>query len=757
MKQSYIYKFIFLSVFFIGSYSIYAKTSSIPSYKNFKNIWELPVSDFFNCNPQVMLIDGTIRSTTFPYHNHNIASCENGQSFNFVATNNQMLFTIHNNESSHTIFASLYEIDNSDRMYINTYRIGDNHLFSNLIVGGEYQVVFFQQSATDQVSNVTYSATFDIPNMPFDNGPYLEVDTTTYSFSELVTDVLIDNECVQVSNITWATGNANDPSLAYFNGNGSVFPFEDGIVLTTGHASSVEGPRSTWAEYQDNGLPGDDDLMSILGVAGTLTNTARLEFDFVPVSNQISFNFIFASDEYGTFQCGYSDVFAFILTNLETGVSTNLAVVPNTTTPIAVTTIRDNAHNTSCASVNPEYFANFYPDGSTQAPINFRGHTVALTASSEVIPGTAYHIKLAIADYGPSVDWPDTSYDSAVFIEGGSFDIGSVDLGDDFLEENQTALCYNDTYLLESGLDPELFEIQWFLDDEPISGATEPNYLVEVDGVYKVEGVFIGTECAITDEIIVEMYPNIKTILNKPEDIEICSNTNDYVDLTQVEDGVLGEYNPSEFDFEYYLSLEDLENQINKVSNPVMYDTSEGTLIYMRIISTETECEDYFSFRIIIKADPIVTAFEDVMICNNFVLPEIQSNEKYFTGPNQTGVEYQPGHVLGIGTHKVYVLGEIDGCFGETSFTVDVIPCNIPNGISPNGDGLNDNLDLTYFRVANIEIYNRHGKVVYSHGLGYTNQWHGQDNSGGLLPDGTYFYKIYTVLDEFTGWIQINR
>src|SRR5690606_36995382 len=268
MKQSYIYKLIFLSVFFIGSYSIYAKTSSIPSYKNFKNIWELPVSDFFNCNPQVMLIDGTIRSTTFPYHNHNIASCENGQSFNFVATNNQMLFTIHNNESSHTIFASLYEIDNSDRMYINTYRIGDNHLFSNLIVGGEYQVVFFQQSATDQVSNVTYSATFDIPNMPFDNGPYLQVDTTTYTFSELVTDVLISNERGQVSQWTWSTGNANGRSWTYFHGRGSVFPVKDGIVCRAGDASGVEGPRTQWAEYQDNGLPGDDDLRAIFGLEG---------------------------------------------------------------------------------------------------------------------------------------------------------------------------------------------------------------------------------------------------------------------------------------------------------------------------------------------------------------------------------------------------------------------------------------------------------------------------------------------------------
>ena len=69
-------------------------------------------------------------------------------------------------------------------------------------------------------------------------------------------------------------------------------------------------------------------------------DATKLEFDFIPITNNIDFNFIFASEEYGTFQCNFSDSFAFLLTNLSTNVTTNLAIVPNTTTPISVVTDR---------------------------------------------------------------------------------------------------------------------------------------------------------------------------------------------------------------------------------------------------------------------------------------------------------------------------------------------------------------------------------------------------------------------------------
>ena len=58
-----------------------------------------------------------------------------------------------------------------------------------------------------------------------------------------------------------------------------------------------------------------------------------------------------------------------------------------------------------------------------------------MTAQSNVTPNELYTIKLVVADDG------DTLYDSAVFIDGGSFDIGQLDLGEDILVSSGNALC----------------------------------------------------------------------------------------------------------------------------------------------------------------------------------------------------------------------------------------------------------------------------------------------------------------------------
>lgn len=81
---------------------------------------------------------------------------------------------------------------------------------------------------------------------------------------------------------------------------------------------------------------------------------------------------------------------------------------------------------------------------------------------------------------------------------------------------------------------------------------------------------------------------------------------------------------------------------------------------------------------------------------------------------------------------------------GEASSDVAV-----PEGFSPNGDGVND-----YFVITNIEqypnnhilIFNRWGNKVYE-GKPYMNQWDGRNYfgakvGGDLLPVGTYFYIL---------------
>lgn len=235
----------------------------------------------------------------------------------------------------------------------------------------------------------------------------ITVDTITHTIPELVTDVLVNKVCVPVSNITWRTGNTNGygstNGIGYFKNTNPSFPLKSGVILSTGNVLNAPGPNTSILNDGNVAWAGDSDLEATLLTAGITMNSANasvLEFDFVPFSANFNFQFLLASEEYGNFQCQFSDAFAFLLTNKTTGVTTNLAVVPGSSTPISVVTIRDFLYNSSCPSENSNYFGAF--NGGSMAAssaTNFNGQTVVMNATSSIlIPNTPYHIKLVIAD-----------------------------------------------------------------------------------------------------------------------------------------------------------------------------------------------------------------------------------------------------------------------------------------------------------------------------------------------------------------------
>lgn len=94
-------------------------------------------------------------------------------------------------------------------------------------------------------------------------------------------------------------------------------------------------------------------------------------------------------------------------------------------------------------------------------------------------------------------------------------------------------------------------------------------------------------------------------------------------------------------------------------------------------------------------------------------------------------------------------------CVLTESIVVTSTYCSIQKGVSPNGDMKNDFFDLRNTIVLKLSIYNRYGTEVYSK-LHYSDEWHGQNKKGELLPVGTYFYSILTGENEtITGWIQL--
>ena len=96
-------------------------------------------------------------------------------------------------------------------------------------------------------------------------------------------------------------------------------------------------------------------------------------------------------------------------------------------------------------------------------------------------------------------------------------------------------------------------------------------------------------------------------------------------------------------------------------------------------------------------------------------------------------------------------LARIEACEKACSY-------EIPKGISPNGDGLNDEFNLSdVCNLKNVKIFNRYGVEVFEKD-DYKNEWHGQDFNGSELPSATYYYVAkLSNGDVRTGWVYLNR
>ena len=91
---------------------------------------------------------------------------------------------------------------------------------------------------------------------------------------ELIKNVMISSSCSTADNFTFrvhgAPSNLSTKSYGYFKRPaGSTFPFEEGVILTTGSAFPAGNTTiNATIDYQ-NGDPGDSDLETALGQTGT--------------------------------------------------------------------------------------------------------------------------------------------------------------------------------------------------------------------------------------------------------------------------------------------------------------------------------------------------------------------------------------------------------------------------------------------------------------------------------------------------------
>ena len=118
----------------------------------------------------------------------------------------------------------------------------------------------------------------------------------------------------------------------------------------------------------------------------------------------------------------------------------------------------------------------------------------------------------------------------------------------------------------------------------------------------------------------------------------------------------------------------------------------------------------------------------------------------------------------------IYVRLENEICFTNASFllTTENCPPLIPQGMSPNGDGLNDlfqiNGLLNIYENFNLKIYTRLGNLIYEGG-NEEGLWNGIPNTGllykeTLVPVGVYYYVLQLndseFPDPFLGFLYVN-
>jgi hypothetical protein len=189
---------------------------------------------------------------------------------------------------------------------------------------------------------------------------------------------------------------------------------DSGIILTSGGANLAPGPNNSDSATVNNGLPGTPALTALSGYQ--TYDATILKFTFTSTSQNLFFNYVFASEEYNEYaNSSVNDVFGFFLDG------NNIALIPGTSTPVSVNTVNGGNPFGTNAQNSAFFINNDTSDGGASFDIQYDGFTQVFTAQALGLGPGEHTIELAISDAGDSI------LDSAVFIQAGSFSDKPID------------------------------------------------------------------------------------------------------------------------------------------------------------------------------------------------------------------------------------------------------------------------------------------------------------------------------------------
>jgi gliding motility-associated-like protein len=480
--------------------------------------------------------------------------------------------------------------------------------------------------------------------------------------------------------------------IGFFNALNTNLNMDSGIVMSTGDINALDPNFSGFINMPVNNAS-DPDLLnvanSVPGLIGQsfsvsgIFDVALLEFDFIPNSDSLSFNYIFGSNEYLTWvNSQYNDVFGFFISG--PGISgpysapagfpngsINIATVPNSSPPLPIT----------ISSINNVINSNYYINNTNVfQTLSCNGFTQKFQANVVVQCGETYHIRLAIADGS------DTSLDSWVFLEAGSFSSsGDIKLS--------SGISNSDTILYE-GCNSAFFNFE----------------RQDTIGDFTIYFDFLGTATIGQD------YDYIPDSLTIPS-----GQLRDTLFINPILDSIL-EATESVVLTVYY----------EKCSGQL--DTSTATLYISDYTPLNVSIPDSLNF---------CNQLGEVITINSNLsggLEPISIN--WSDGSELDSVE------VSIDSTNFIFINVTDRCNKEILDSCKVwVQCPIENIniFTPNNDGINDffvPINLNQYPNPHVLIFNRWGKLVYEN-LNYQNDWIGTHyKSGQELKEGIYYYII---------------
>jgi len=232
--------------------------------------------------------------------------------------------------------------------------------------------------------------------------------------------------------------------IAFFDATNTSLGINTGIVMATGEVSVLDPSFTSTFPILPNTVT-DPDLLNVANsvppllpsphtnsfTVSSINDVAVLEFDFIPTSDSLSFNYVFGSEEYFAFENSqFNDVFGFFLSgpgisgpysspSYHPNGSINLAIVPGSNPPLPITISSVN----SVTPINSQFFVD--NQGGLDTIAYADGYTTVLTANATVQCGETYHIRLAIADGS------DSGLSSFVWLQAGSFSSPVLEVVDD--------------------------------------------------------------------------------------------------------------------------------------------------------------------------------------------------------------------------------------------------------------------------------------------------------------------------------------